>query len=177
MVGQEEDSQPRSLDANHCLPLFVSQTPTSSVTSSWQRWRFAAMPKGTRKRRHKHISTAWQLLTSRDRQSRSRTFTTPPSWCHNLLVLCFFCLAQHLLASHVIERFHSVLEAFFYFIFLVIYYCYYLFELYVMLGFCLQIAKFIWCLFTFVTATDAARRGRGSDGDASCSPQLKRPEF
>lgn len=34
MVGQEEDSQPRSLDANHCLLLFVSQTPTSSVTSS-----------------------------------------------------------------------------------------------------------------------------------------------
>lgn len=33
-VGQEEDLQPRSLDANHSLPLFVSQTPTSSVTSS-----------------------------------------------------------------------------------------------------------------------------------------------
>lgn len=58
------------------------------------------------------------------------------------------------------------------------YYCYYLFQLYVMLGFCLQIAKCIWYPPTFVTATDdAARRGRGSDGDASCPPQLKQPEF
>lgn len=29
--------------------------------------------------------------------------------------------------------------------------------MYVVLGFCLQIAKFIWYLFTFVTATETAR--------------------
>lgn len=113
--GQE---QPCSLDAHHSLPLFVHQTPTSFATSSWQRWRFAAMPKGTRKRRHKHIRRC--LTTS---QPSSASEPLPDLYnCreimvshHTQLVFAFLPL-QHLLASHVIEHFHSVLEAIFVFL-------------------------------------------------------------
>lgn len=41
-------------EINQPFPAFVFQTPMSSAIFSWQRWRFGEMPKGRRKRPHKH---------------------------------------------------------------------------------------------------------------------------
>lgn len=101
-------------EINQSFPAFVFQTPMSSAISSWQRWRFAGMPKGTRKRQHKYLLS----------DDFSPVINFSPTVCHpdlthhesEVLVshnVCLLCLAQHLVASYVIELHHCVLEAFF----------------------------------------------------------------
>lgn len=107
-------------EINQPFPVFVLQTPMSSATSSWQRWRFAEMLKGRRKRRHKQLRSddgfspamhfsallcGTQTLNTTSRSSR----------CETIFVSFFiFCLAQHPVASYVIELHCCVLEVFFF---------------------------------------------------------------
>ena len=99
-------------EINQPFPVFVFQTPMSSATSSWQRWRFAGMPKGTRKRRHKRSpSDDFSPVVNFCPTSRDLTHHESRSWCDTIFVC--FCFAQHPVASYVIELHHCVLEAFF----------------------------------------------------------------
>lgn len=99
---------------NKYFPVFVFQTPMSSATSSWQRWRFVGMPKGKRKKLHKRsLSDDFSLVTNFSPLCAAETLDTTSQrstgvkQCH----VCF-CLAQHPVASYVIELHCYVLEAY-----------------------------------------------------------------
>lgn len=64
-------------EINRPFPVFVLQTPMSSATSSWQRWRFAELSKGKRKRRHKRPPFRWL----RARQE-FQPYCVPPRPCN-----------------------------------------------------------------------------------------------